>query len=87
MKPLIVLGDKTNHGGTVVTADAGFTQDGIAVAGHGDMVVCPILGHTPSTIIASGCGFTLNGKQAAHDGDQTSCGAKLIASHFTVKHG
>ncbi|TBL84282.1 PAAR domain-containing protein [Hafnia alvei] len=86
MKPLIVLGDKTSHGGVVVSAQAGFTQDGIPVAAQGDLVTCPILGHSPSTIIASGSGFTLNGKQAAHDGDQTTCGAKLIASHFTVRH-
>ncbi|EAM6532125.1 PAAR domain-containing protein [Salmonella enterica] len=86
MKPLITLGDKTSHGGVVISADTGFLHEGQPVACDGDQVTCPIKGHGPARIIASGQGFSVNGKQAAHDGDKTTCGATLIASHHIVRH-
>ncbi|MNU01767.1 hypothetical protein D3C72_2452670 [compost metagenome] len=43
-QPLIVLGDTTTHGGAVLSATTGFIANGIAVAGHGDIVYCPAHG-------------------------------------------
>ena len=86
MKSLITLGDKTSHGGIVISASADFLHEGQPVACDGDKVICPIEGHGTTNIIASGQGFSVNGKQAAHDGDKTTCGATLIASHFIVRH-
>lgn len=41
IRPFVVMGDKTSHGGTVISAD--FTSDihGKYMARVGDMVVCP----------------------------------------------
>ncbi|MFK1566675.1 PAAR domain-containing protein [Pseudomonas aeruginosa] len=81
-KPFIVLGDTSSHGGAVQTATTGFTDNGIPVAGHGDMLACPI--HGPVAIQASGSGMQANGKTPARDGDTAACGASLIASQKGV---
>ncbi len=86
MKPLITLGDKTSHGGTVVSASSVILHEGQPVACDGDLVTCPITGHSPAKIIASGQGFTIDGKSVAHDGDKTTCGAILIASRYIIRH-
>lgn len=38
---IIVLGDKTDHGGTVITAGSTTDTMGIPWARQGDMVACP----------------------------------------------
>lgn len=81
-QPLIVLGDTTTHGGAVQSATTGFTANGIAVAGHGDIVHCPA--HGIVTIQAPQNGLRGNGKTPAHAGDTTTCGATLIASQRGV---
>ncbi len=75
--PLIRLGDKTSHGGTVLEASQHSDSGGIAVARLGDKVSCPIHG---SGAIASGdMTLIVDGKPVARHGDKTSCGALLIA--------
>ncbi|MDC6179715.1 PAAR domain-containing protein [Ralstonia solanacearum] len=79
-RPLIVLGDKTTHGGTVITADMTSTTHGKAMARIGDMTVCPkCKGTFPITeatsIISDG-----GGRGYARHMDGTACGAKLLAS-------
>lgn len=79
-RPLIVLGDKTTHGGTVITADITSTTHGKAMARIGDMTVCPkCKGAFPITeatsIISDG-----DGRGYARHLDGTACGAKLLAS-------
>lgn len=80
-KPLIVVGDKTSHGGTVLTGD--FTSDinGKYIARVDDMTVCPkCKGTFP---IATGASDTIfGGKAAARHGDKTACGATLISSQM-----
>ena len=39
--PLIVKGDRTTHGGTVISADMTFDINGKYVARVGDLTVCP----------------------------------------------
>jgi len=77
-KPFIVLGDKTDHGGTVVTASAETDINGKTVARVGDKVSCPkCKGMFP---IAAGDATTLiDGQAVARHGDKTACGATLIA--------
>lgn len=76
-KPLIRLGDKTSHGGSVVEASAYSDSGGIGIARMGDKVSCPIHGTNP---IASGdATLIIDGKPAARHGDKTSCGSILIA--------
>lgn len=80
MKPLIRLGDSTDHGGVVVSASSTDLVDGKPIACVGDTVTCPIKGHG-STVITTGDPTTvINGKAAAREGDQCGCGARLLAS-------
>lgn len=82
--PLIVMGDKTTHGGTVISADVTFDINGKSVARVGDMTVCPkCKGVFP---IKSGAGDLVDGagNGYARHMDETACGAKLISSQITT---
>jgi uncharacterized Zn-binding protein involved in type VI secretion len=80
-RKVIVLGDKTSHGGEVISAsgEGRYTIDGIPVACVGDKVSCPIKGHGPETIIEGDEYSTLDGKPIALEGCKVSCGAVLIS--------
>jgi uncharacterized Zn-binding protein involved in type VI secretion len=77
-RPFIVLGDKTSHGGTVITANSRMTIDGKPVACVGDQVVCPFCKGT-FVILGSGKKTTLDGKEMACEGDLVSDGSYLMA--------
>lgn len=77
---LILLGDKTSHGGVVIGASAQTTVGGIGVARVGDMTSCPIQGHGACPIVTGDSTCMIDGKPAARSGDKTACGATLIAS-------
>ena len=53
-RPLIVVGDKTDHGGTVVQGSVVSDASGKAIARVGDQVTCPKRGHGGTTVIVSG---------------------------------
>jgi uncharacterized Zn-binding protein involved in type VI secretion len=78
--PYIVIGDKTSHGGTVISADFTYCINGKATARVGDQVVCPrckgvfpITEGDPGSVDAAG-------KSYARRGDKTACGASLLPS-------
>jgi uncharacterized Zn-binding protein involved in type VI secretion len=84
MRPFVVLGDKTTHGGTVVSAD--YTSDihGKYMARVGDMVTCrrckgvfAITSGAPDMVDGQGRGY-------ARHGDAVACGARLIAGQATA---
>ena len=75
--PVIRLGDKTSHGGSVLEASPHSDSAGIAIARLGDKVSCPK--HGNGTIASGDQTMIVDGKPAARDGDKTSCGATLIA--------
>lgn len=83
-RPLIVLGDKTSHGGTVISADLTFDINGKYVARVGDMTVCPKCKGTfpitsgPSDLVDN------DGNGYARHMDSTACGAKLISGQITT---
>jgi uncharacterized Zn-binding protein involved in type VI secretion len=80
-RPFILLGDKTSHGGVVVSASQTSDCNGKGIARVGDQVTCPKKGHGGTTVIATGDPTALiDGKPAARHGDTTACGATLIAS-------
>lgn len=80
-RPLILLGDTTSHGGTVISASGSADCNGRGIARLGDKVSCPRKGHGRVTVIASGDPSALiDGQPAARHGDLTACGATLIAS-------
>ena len=79
-RPFIVLGDKTNHGGVVISASETTDCNGKGIARIGDKVTCPKKGHGKVTTIVTGDSTAIiDGRPAARHGDKTACGASLIA--------
>jgi uncharacterized Zn-binding protein involved in type VI secretion len=76
---VVRLGDKTSHGGEVVSACSDFKVLGIAVALEGDMTSCPKCGGT-HVITPVASTRKHHGKQVAYHDDLTACGATLISS-------
>ncbi|MEK8033050.1 PAAR domain-containing protein [Ideonella sp. DXS29W] len=80
-RPLIVVGDKTDHGGEVIQGSPVSDAAGKPIARVGDKVTCPKKGHGGTTVIASGDPtFMIDGQPAARHGDKTACGATLLSS-------
>ena len=76
---VIRLGDKTSHGGEVVSAAADFKVLGKAVACEGDMATCPKC-HGKHPVQPVNSPRKHHGKSVAYHGDPIACGATLIAS-------
>lgn len=80
-RPLIVVGDRTDHGGTVIQGSPASDVAGQAIARVGDQVTCPKKGHGGTTVIVSGDPtFLIDGQPAARHGDKTACGATLLST-------
>lgn len=76
---VIRLGDKTTHGGEVISSVKDFIVFGKCIAVEGNNTYCPkCKGKFP--IQPSGNVRKHHGKQLAYDQDLTACGAKLISS-------
>ena len=85
-EPSIVLGDKTDHGGTVVAVSSQTTIDAKPVARLGDKVVCPkCKGSFP--IAAGDPTVLIDGQPVARHGDKTACGATLLSGQVRVHVG
>jgi uncharacterized Zn-binding protein involved in type VI secretion len=80
MRNVIRLGDPTTHGGVVLTASSTTRYMGRPVARMGDLVTCPIKGHTQCVIAEGDPEWVVDGQRVALDGAKTSCGAVLIAT-------
>ena len=78
MQKIVVIGDHTDHGGRVITADSTTDTDGMKWARKGDMVSCPRC-HGVFPIVQGDEGFIVGGVPVAYDGCKTACGARLIA--------
>ena len=77
----IVLGDRTSHGGVVISGDPTWTVDGQPIARVGDQVSCPRCKLT-STIVSSRFPSVMDmGKPVAYDQDRTGCGAIIYSRH------
>jgi uncharacterized Zn-binding protein involved in type VI secretion len=84
-RPLIVLGDKTSHGGVVIEASSMTDTHGKRIARVGDKVTCPKKGHGRVTTIATGDPtLIVDGAPAARHGDLCACGAKLLAGQYVT---
>ena len=79
-KRVIRLGDPTTHGGTVVSATAGYIMFDKEVAALGDKATCPIPGHGTVVIVEGDPTWTVNGKNVALEGHKCSCGCSLIST-------
>lgn len=82
--PLITIGDRTSHGGAVVSASTFSDTDGKPIARVGDQVTCPKKGRGANVIASGDPTLIIDGKPAARHGDKTACGATLIASQFST---
>jgi uncharacterized Zn-binding protein involved in type VI secretion len=86
-RAIALIGDKSDHGGVIITGDPFATVNGIPVARVGDLHACPQYnGDTPHAvkpIILTGCGSTrgfVKGRIMAIAFDKTGCGATLLPS-------
>lgn len=79
MKPIIQLGDTTDHGGVVIESIPHTNLNGKPMAGKGNLVMCPLC-KGPFPITEGSSTYSVNGVAVALDGMKTDCGAKLIAS-------
>lgn len=79
-RPIIVVGDATDHGGKVIKGAPTATINGIPIARVGDTVTCPKRGHGTTVIATGDANMLVDGKPVARHGDKTACGATLIAS-------
>lgn len=84
---IIRLGDKTTHGGVVVSASSLHVIHGIGIARVGDMVNCPLTGHGVNPIVEGSPTFTIDGRQVALHGHHSACGCALISSMPTASVG
>jgi uncharacterized Zn-binding protein involved in type VI secretion len=76
---VIRLGDKTTHGGEVITAADDYTVLGKTVAVEGDMTYCPQC-KGKYAIRPGNSDRKHHDKPVAYHDDLTECGAKLISS-------
>lgn len=81
------MGDKTSHGGTVISADMTVDIHGKYVARMGDMTVCPKCKGTFAITAAAGDLMDGAGNGYARHLDKTACGATLISSQVTTTWG
>ena len=80
MKPIILKGDPTSHGGEVLTGSDTCLVQGKPVARQGDLCSCPREGHEHCTIAEGDPKHLVGGRPIAYEGCRTSCGAELIAT-------
>ncbi|AJG20688.1 PAAR domain-containing protein [Cupriavidus basilensis] len=87
-RKLIKKGDKTTHGGEVISGSASDLLDGQPMARLGDLVSCPLIypdgrPHGTNKIVEASSGLTVEGGVVACEGDRTACGCQLIANTDT----
>jgi uncharacterized Zn-binding protein involved in type VI secretion len=83
-KPFVVLGDKTSHGGTVISADMTTDINGKYMARANDLTVCPRCKGTFAITTGASDMTDGAGNAYARHGDSTACGAKLLSAQVTT---
>lgn len=76
---VIRMGDKTDHGGQVISASSGTTVMGKVAALADDLTDCPSC-KGKFAVKPDGKGAMHEGRAYAYHGDVTECGARLITS-------
>ncbi|MGF6101435.1 putative Zn-binding protein involved in type VI secretion [Enterobacter sp. A4] len=79
-KGFVLLGDKTTHGGEVISASSTLIVNGKSVALVGDNVNCPVVGHGINAIIEGSSEWISDGKSVVVDGCHCECGCQVISS-------
>jgi uncharacterized Zn-binding protein involved in type VI secretion len=83
-KPFVVLGDKTTHGGTVISADMTCDINGKYMARVTDKTVCPQCKGIFPIMLGAGDVVDGAGLLYARHLDSTACGAKLLSGQVTT---
>jgi len=76
------VGDRTSHGGVVITGSLFSDVDGKGIARIGDQVTCPQKGHGVNVIVTGDITNNIDGSPVARHGDKTACGATLISGQM-----
>lgn len=87
VRPFIVLGDQTDHGGVVIEASVMTDTHSKGIARVGDQVTCPKRNHGTTVIVTGDPTMIIDGKPAARHGDTCACGTTLISSQFVSRVG
>lgn len=87
MRPFIVMGDQTSHGGVVIGSTQTTDTHGKRLARVGDQVTCPKKGHGTTVIVTGDPTMIVDGAPVARHGDLCACGAVLISSQVVSRVG
>ncbi len=79
MRPFIVVGDPTDHGGVVIGSTQTTDTFGKRLARVGDQVTCPKKGHGTTVIVTGDPTMIVDGAPVARHGDKCACGATLVS--------
>lgn len=81
MKKLVVVGDNTDHGGTIITTTSKVRTSSGMLAVEGSLHDCPQRGHgvTPMKSISGASAGSSGGKMLV-TGDVSGCGALVFGS-------
>ena len=79
-KGFVLLGDKTTHGGDVISASSTMIVNAKKVALIGDKISCPKDGHGINSIIEGSSEWISDGKAVVVDGCRCECGCQVISS-------
>lgn len=77
-RKVIVVGDRTTHGGVVISGAESNCVAGKPIARVGDMVTCPE--HGTNAIIEGASSMNIKGVPVTLEGCKTECGSVLIGS-------
>ncbi|MFT0521568.1 PAAR domain-containing protein [Pseudomonas faucium] len=80
LQAFVLLGDRTTHDGSVISASSTTIVNGKPVALVGDKVNCPIPGHGTNPIVEGSEHWSENGVALVVDSCRSECGCRVIAS-------
>jgi uncharacterized Zn-binding protein involved in type VI secretion len=76
--PVARIGDKSDHGGVIITSCQKTKAEGPLVARVNDLHSCPIEGHGITPIITGSPNHIVEGQKTARSTSITGCGASII---------
>ena len=79
----VLLGDTSDHGGTMISASASFKINGRAVCLDGDLHACPKKKHKITPVSATGSA-TCSGRRIVVTGDKAACGCSVIGTGTAI---
>jgi uncharacterized Zn-binding protein involved in type VI secretion len=76
--PVARIGDKSDHGGIIISSCVKTIAEGKLIARVGDKHSCPIPQHGVTAIITGSLNDITESKQTARTSSKTGCGATII---------